>query len=884
MANLVKIRFKVVHFTSEDPDYPASQLNEVHPTTKGWQSVRFCSYPQELGFQFLDGEERVTQIQLLSHQNKISSKVEIFVGRGPTYASATFKRLGYLSLDSNERSNYQARELKTVFVDNMGSFLKLLIFENHVNKMNTFNQVGVVALSLLGADDRDDAKSVSPAVRGDKPIYKNPCSDLTVDINLDPQTANKLRQLAEAKAKAIASEDYITAKQIKVVEQDLKSLGSRLAQLDMAKSEAVAAEDYDLAKEIKDECDGLRLEIEKKIRAIDIPGVRLVSEKIGARKPSRMIEEEEAVGEPEVRITPRGAVNIDDLPVGGKGGKAPMARLESFNSSGKKAVKVETVEHPGFESSSPPLKGAANYSDALDDDADRPIRPKAQMTYDDKDPSVDDGGDGAGGTGMPLERFPPGEHPLEGIPGFMDLPTPEMLTAPTREFCEIRGITKLFGEYRARCLFSKNWGVHEACMIKLLQLLQTDIAVDSATLSSALPALAAVLKVGAEDKMQQVVFSSLNLLEAVLKFAKQLKLAKAAVAPAFEAVIVQFADKLADGNARLRDGARKGIDLLAASPVVGPFAIAFQLTKPLAAKQKSWRALAARLEVLEDIVRTYGIGSSSGLQLDPLLNFPKVAQAFAHSNKEVRDAAKDLIVAIQAQVGTPPLESTLALLRKNQREEYEAAFEANAKGGAAQGKAAPAGRPNASAKELGESPSGKRTDMAHQHATHHPGGKVPTSSNKVQQQKEGYPLNSPRKAVGGDPEDEGGDPQDFTSCMFCGVQNKSWQENDLDLHYWKDCPLLISCPSCAQIVEIAGLPEHLLDECDAKDSYVPCDITGLAIRKNEFNEWRKSPKCVPAPNNFMYCPLCLSIVEDSDDAWMNHLTRQCPKNSRIQTS
>eukprot|EP00981_Chlorochromonas_danica_P010681 scaffold3335_cov234-Ochromonas_danica.AAC.7 len=643
--------------------------------------------------------------------------------------------------------------------------------------MNTFNQVGVVALSLLGADDRDDAKSVSPAVRGDKPIYKNPCSDLTVDINLDPQTANKLRQLAEAKAKAIASEDYITAKQIKVVEQDLKSLGSRLAQLDMAKSEAVAAEDYDLAKEIKDECDGLRLEIEKKIRTIDIPGVRLVSEKIGARKPSRMIEEEEAVGEPEVRIS---------------------------------------------------------YSDALDDDADRPIRPKAQMTYDDKDPSVDDGGDGAGGTGMPLERFPPGEHPLEGIPGFMDLPTPEMLTAPTREFCEIRGITKLFGEYRARCLFSKNWGVHEACMIKLLQLLQTDIAVDSATLSSALPALAAVLKVGAEDKMQQVVFSWLNLLEAVLKFAKQLKLAKAAMAPAFEAVIVQFADKLADGNARLRDGARKGIDLLAASPVVGPFAIAFQLTKPLAAKQKSWRALAARLdEVLEDIVRTYGIGSSSGLQLDPLLNFPKVVQASAHSNKEVRDAAKDLIVAIQAQqVGTPPPESTFALLlRKNQqREEYEAAFEANAKGGAAQGKAAPAGRPNASAKELRESPSGKRTDMAHQHATHHPGGKVSTSSNKVQQQKEGYPLNSPRKAVGGDPEDEGGDPQDFTSCMFCGVQNKAWQENDLDLHYWKDCPLLISCPSCAQIVEIAGLPEHLLDECDAnKDSYVPCDITGLAI-------------------------------------------------------
>ena len=73
---------------------------------------------------------------------------------------------------------------------------------------------------------------------------------------------------------------------------------------------------------------------------------------------------------------------------------------------------------------------------------------------------------------------------------------------------------------------------------------------------------------------------------------------------------------------------------------------------------------------------------------------------------------------------------------------------------------------------------------------------------------------------------QGDAPQDFTSCMFCGFANKNWTENDLDVHYWKDCPLLISCPSCAQIVEIAGLPEHLLDECDAKDQYVPCNVTG----------------------------------------------------------
>ncbi|RYG94228.1 hypothetical protein EON65_57835 [archaeon] len=90
---------------------------------------------------------------------------------------------------------------------------------------------------------------------------------------------------------------------------------------------------------------------------------------------------------------------------------------------------------------------------------------------------------------------------------------------------------------------------------------------------------------------------------------------------------------------------------------------------------------------------------------------------------------------------------------------------------------------------------------------------------------------SPARKKGGHHEEgtDGGQATDFTSCMFCGEHNKAWTENDLDLHYWKDCPLLISCPSCAQIVEIAGLPEHLLDECDEKKNYVPCDVTGKAL-------------------------------------------------------
>jgi centrosomal protein CEP104 len=247
-------RFQVIHCSSEDDEYPATELNAHSPSTKGWQSRRYCEYPQEIGFRLDGAETQITQIQVLSHQSKIATKIEIFVGQGPDYHRANFKRLGYLSLDNNERSNYQARELKTVYVDYVGSFVRLLIHRCFVNKYNHFNQVGIVAVNFIGTEDPSaGAKAVPIAApisigKGSKPTGAPSSSslhDLSIDLNLDQDTATKMRLLADAKARAVESEDYRTAKQIKVVEGELKALGAQLAQLDIAKRQAVASEDYD---------------------------------------------------------------------------------------------------------------------------------------------------------------------------------------------------------------------------------------------------------------------------------------------------------------------------------------------------------------------------------------------------------------------------------------------------------------------------------------------------------------------------------------------------------------------------------------------------------------------------------------------------------------
>ena len=43
-----KLKFKLVHCSSEDPEFPATELNAHSPHTLGWQSARFCEYPQVL--------------------------------------------------------------------------------------------------------------------------------------------------------------------------------------------------------------------------------------------------------------------------------------------------------------------------------------------------------------------------------------------------------------------------------------------------------------------------------------------------------------------------------------------------------------------------------------------------------------------------------------------------------------------------------------------------------------------------------------------------------------------------------------------------------------------------------------------------------------------
>ena len=54
----------------------------------------------------------------------------------------------YIELAGNERSEFKARELKSIHIDAEGIFLKILVHKNYLNRLNLYNQVCIEFSSI----------------------------------------------------------------------------------------------------------------------------------------------------------------------------------------------------------------------------------------------------------------------------------------------------------------------------------------------------------------------------------------------------------------------------------------------------------------------------------------------------------------------------------------------------------------------------------------------------------------------------------------------------------------------------------------------------------------------------------------------------------------
>jgi hypothetical protein len=236
---------------------------------------RFCEYPQSLTFQF-EGDVRIRKIKFLSHQYKISKKIEIFIGQMDQPAEqitgevrhnkCDFKRIGYLSLDSNQSSDYKARELKKVKLDVTCCFVRLTLHRNHINTKNLYNQVGLIGVQFIGeVVSQFPAKVLGPLI-AETPKQLVELEDMTPpksnedlqDLDLDPNTQQELNKLYFFKQKAAQNEDFVEAQRIKEKIDHIKRVSAQLRELERQKHSAVIKEDFQRAAKIKTKIDELK--------------------------------------------------------------------------------------------------------------------------------------------------------------------------------------------------------------------------------------------------------------------------------------------------------------------------------------------------------------------------------------------------------------------------------------------------------------------------------------------------------------------------------------------------------------------------------------------------------------------------------------------------
>ena len=150
----MELQFRIFSYTSQESDGKAENLTigGDFEGNIGWHSKRFWEYPQEI-IVYFNSPVKLTKLVILSHQNKISSQIDLhsYLPSVKNEISASkYKRLGKFSLDDNSKSNYQARESKTVYLDTEWQYLKFVMSECHINKYNIFNQVSIQSIKCYG--------------------------------------------------------------------------------------------------------------------------------------------------------------------------------------------------------------------------------------------------------------------------------------------------------------------------------------------------------------------------------------------------------------------------------------------------------------------------------------------------------------------------------------------------------------------------------------------------------------------------------------------------------------------------------------------------------------------------------------------------------------
>ncbi|XP_058408713.1 centrosomal protein of 104 kDa isoform X1 [Diceros bicornis minor] len=864
-----KIGFVVVSSSGHEDGFSARELMIHAPTVSGWRSPRFCQFPQEIVLQMVE-RCRIRKLQLLAHQYMISSKIEFYISESlpeyfVPYQAERFRRLGYVSLCDNEKTGCKARELKSVYVDAVGQFLKLIFHQNHVNKYNIYNQVALVAINIIGdpADFSDESNITSreklidhylghntedPALEGTctgKSDYISPLDDLAFDMYQDPEVAQIIRKLDERKREAVQKERYDYAKKLKQAIADLQKVGERLGRYEVEKRCAVEREDYDLAKEKKQQMQQYRSRVYEQLELHSLVDAQPMGAKM--RRPfdsplQPLVHPSSPCHQPPTLLLPQQEERVTE------------------NRFADPFLQEKPSSH-SLDVSPQHLTG----DQALPTTDPHPRTHLEPLPYDERPLPAIRKQPGAAAMEPEKSDGDISEAPKGGIAG-----EPEPLTE--KALREASSAVDVLGESLVAGAYSKTWSYRKDALLALYkQLMEMPVGTPKEDLKSMLRASVFLIRRAVRDIVTPVFQASLKLLKMIItQYIAKHKLSKLETTHCVERTIPILLTRTGDSSARLRVIASNFVQEMALFKEVKSLQIIpSYLVQPLKANSSTHLAM-SQMALLARLLKDLGT-ENTGFTVDNVMKFS--VSTLEHRVYEVREIAVGIILDMYKQHGAsvleylPPDDSTT---RKNIL--YKTIFEGFAKIDGrptdaeirAQKKAATEEaekRKKEEIKALQGQLAALREAQAEVQEKESDAAKV---KNQDSQGRKAAPPSAPEV-----PDNHYLD----NLCIFCGERSESFTEEGLDLHYWKQCLMLTRCDYCRQVVEISSLTEHLLTECDKKDGFGKCYRCSEAVLKEELPRHIKTKECNPAKSEKLAnrCPLCHENFTPGEEAWKAHL-------------
>jgi centrosomal protein CEP104 len=113
----------------------------------------------------------------------------------------------FVELSSNDKTQHKARELKSVYVDGEGTFLKLILHKNYVNKYNLSNQISLIAINVIGSEIAEYIRNNEMDKSGKKSDFISPLDDLAFAMYQDPEVSQIIKALDRKKNQHVSSNE-----------------------------------------------------------------------------------------------------------------------------------------------------------------------------------------------------------------------------------------------------------------------------------------------------------------------------------------------------------------------------------------------------------------------------------------------------------------------------------------------------------------------------------------------------------------------------------------------------------------------------------------------------------------------------------------------------